>query len=213
MENKSLFGLIVITILVIWGLVAWGSKTSAPSNNAATNNPQIEKITDSDELTIGAQNPQVQIIEYSDVQCSACAIANTALNQIISQNPDTVQLVYRHFPLSYHPFAKPGALGLQAAFRQGKFREMKDALFERQDTLNQEIINQTAQELGLNMEKYRADITDPKLISKIEQNFQKGMTLKITGTPTIYINGAEFKNFADPREIQKKIDEIAGEKR
>jgi protein-disulfide isomerase len=209
MDSKSLFGLIILTALIIWGLIVWGSQAPSKDDSGANSGKnQIEQISDPDELTLGPTDALVQIIEYSDIQCPACAFADQVINQLIQNNPDKIQLVYRHFPLSYHPLARPGALALQAAHRQGKFKQMKDALFDNQRELTADLIQQIAAEIGLNMDRYSQDIQDPRLKAKVEQDYQKGLELGIKATPTIYLNGEELKEFADIDTLQIKIDQI-----
>ena len=205
MDNKSLFGLIIITTLVIWGLVAWGSQPSQKTP-ATTAQNQLENVSDPDELVLGSRDADVQIVEYSDPQCPACALANEAINDIIANNQGKVMLLYRHFPLSYHQFAKQGARAMQAANRQGKFKEMKDILFQNQEQISDSAIANFAEQIGLDMTKYQEDYNDPKIIAKVESDFQKGLEVKIDATPTVFLNGTKFESWSDPVAFQKQID-------
>jgi len=207
MDNKSLFGLIVITALVIWGLVAWGSK---PSQNtpATTAQNQIQNVSDPDELVLGSRDAKVQIVEYSDPQCPACALANETINDIIANNQGKVMLLYRHFPLSYHQFSKQGGRAMQSASRQGKFKEMKNTLFQNQDKISDTTITDFAQQIGLDMARYQEDYNDPKIVAKVESDYQKGLADKIDATPTIFLNGTKIENWSDPIAFQRQIDEL-----
>lgn len=92
----------------------------------------IQEITDPTH-TKGASSPKVLIVEFSDFQCPACAGFTPFINQILADYPEDVAFQYRHFPLSMHPSADEAAQAAEAAAAQGKFWEMHDLLFERQN--------------------------------------------------------------------------------
>jgi len=92
----------------------------------------VQEITDPDH-TKGAESPKVLIVEFSDFQCPACASFTPFVSQIIADYPSDVAVHYRHFPLPMHPSADEAARAAEAAAEQGKFWEMHDILFERQN--------------------------------------------------------------------------------
>lgn len=92
----------------------------------------VQEITDP-EHTKGSENPKVIIVEFSDFQCPACAGFTPFMEQVLNDYPENVALQYRHFPLDMiHPYADAAARAAEAAAAQGKFWEMHDLLFERQ---------------------------------------------------------------------------------
>ncbi len=92
----------------------------------------IQEITDPAH-TKGSDTPKVLIVEFSDFQCPACATFTPFVSQIIADYPNDVAVHYRHFPLPMHPFADEAAQAAEAAAEQGKFWEMHDLLFDRQN--------------------------------------------------------------------------------
>jgi protein-disulfide isomerase len=79
----------------------------------------------------------VTIVEYGDYECPHCRAAHCVVNELLKHFDDQVRLVYRHFPLTkIHPHAQKAAEAAEAAGAQGKFWEMHDLLFERQDALD-----------------------------------------------------------------------------
>ncbi len=86
--------------------------------------------------TLGSDDALLTIIEFSDMQCPACAQhANLVAPTIVQDYVDTgkVRWVFKHRPLSMHPFAPLGAAATECASDQGQFWEMHDALFAEQD--------------------------------------------------------------------------------
>ena len=95
------------------------------------------KISVDNDPIIGNPNAPVTIIEFSDFQCPFCARFHIqTLPAIIEEyiNEDKVKLVFRDFPIqSIHPNALPASVAAECANEQGKFKEMHDILFERQN--------------------------------------------------------------------------------
>lgn len=90
-------------------------------------NDQTQKtpITD-DDWILGPPDAPVTLLEYGDFECPYCGMAHPVLQALVADNPDTVRLVYRHFPITnIHPHALPAA---EAAGAQGKFWDARHAL-------------------------------------------------------------------------------------
>ena len=64
---------------------------------------------------------------------------------------------------------------MQSANRQGKFKEMKDILFQNQDKISDTTITDFAGQIGLDMARYQEDYNDPKIVAKVESDYQKGL--------------------------------------
>ena len=89
---------------------------------------------------LGNPNATVTILEFSDLQCPFCrSFWRDTLPQLKQQYLDTckVNLVYRHWPLNFHPAAIPGALATECAKEQGKFWEMHDKIYSEQEKIGQ----------------------------------------------------------------------------
>ncbi len=112
--------------------------------------------------------------------------------------------------LVVHPQVMNAHLAGCAAAKQGKFQPFKSVFWEKgfkarkMDDANVEAI---AKEVGLNMDKYKADIAGQEckdLIAKDQAELQK---FKVTGTPAFFVNGT-FVGGAIPKETFKQmIDE------
>lgn len=110
----------------------------------------MPQITDKDHKT-GASNGRITIVEFSDFECPYCSRYKATTDQILEAYPDDVTVVFKHFPLSFHQYAKPAAIASECAAEQGKFWEMYDELFalNASQTLNMENIKKAAVEIGL----------------------------------------------------------------
>ena len=126
--------------------------------------------------------------------------------QVLDKYPDSVKVVFKHYPLSFHEQALPAALASMAAAKQGKFWEYHDELFINQKSLDQKKYLEIAENLGLDIKKFSLDMMRPSLRQKIEQDVAEAKKAGVTGTPTIFVNGRKLKN-RDIAAISKLIDE------
>ena len=126
--------------------------------------------------------------------------------QVLDKYPDTVIVVFKHYPLSFHNQALPAALAAMAAGEQGKFWEYHDELFINQNSLSSEKYLEIAQSLGLDLKKFSLDMMWPSLRQKIELDIADAKKAGVTGTPTIFVNGRKLKK-RDFAEISRLIEE------
>jgi protein-disulfide isomerase len=125
--------------------------------------------------------------------------------QVLDKYPDSVKVVYKHYPLSFHKQALPAALAAMAAAEQGRFWEYHDELFLNQDSLSNEKYLAIAGGLGLDLKKFSLDMMRPSLRKKIEEDIADAQKAGVTGTPAIFVNGRQVKK-RDFTAISKLID-------
>lgn len=141
----------------------------------------------------GAVNARVVIVEFADFYCPACAGARPVLEQIVEKYPNDVAVVFKHFPLTQiHPHAEKAARASVAAFRQNKFWEMHRELFENQQRLDPAYMDEIAKSLGLDMKRFVQDRDAEATADSVARDRKQGEALKISGTPSIFINGRQF---------------------
>lgn len=150
-----------------------------PENNSPAKGPDAAKVT----ITI-----------FSDFQCPYCARLLPTLEQVVQAYPKQVRMVFKQFPLSMHPFAQPAALASLAARNQGKFWPLHDQLFANYNKLNDALIRQLAEGVGLDMARFDKDVANPALQQEVAADTQLGVQAGVRGTPAAYINGKQLKD-------------------
>jgi protein-disulfide isomerase len=167
------------------------------------------KVPVGDSPTRGGKEPKVTIVEYSDFQCPYCGRAHDTLNQLLKQYGNDLELVYKHNPLPFHQNAMPAALAAEAARAQGKFWEMHDKLFTNQVHLERADLDKYAQEIGLDMAKYKQSMAKEEGKDRIKRDMAEAEKFGARGTPNFFINGHNFRG-AQPLEAFKSVidDEI-----
>jgi predicted DsbA family dithiol-disulfide isomerase len=164
-----------------------------------------QKIDISGAPVRGKADAPVTLIVFSDFQCPWCGKLEPVLAQMLTANPDKLRIVFKHLPLPMHQQAEPAALAAIAAQKQDKFWEMHDALFKTTNwTPN--VITETAQKLGLNMEKFKTDLGSQETQMQLAKDKADAQTAEVTATPSMFINGRPARE-RTPEALQKMIDE------
>ena len=108
---------------------------------------------------------------------------------MLKQYPKDVRLTLKNYPLPNHDYAKKAAIAALAAHRQGKYWEMHDLIFTNYRQLNDAKFNEFAVTLKLDMDKFKLDSADQKILNKVNDDMREGQLAGVRGTPTIFING------------------------
>ncbi len=138
----------------------------------------------------GPDDAQVTLLEYGDFECPYCGQAEDVIRELLLSVGSDVRYVWRHLPLNdVHPRAQLAAEATEAASAQGHFWEMHDALLAHQDALRPSDLIQQAEELGLDVEHFSADLRThrhaPRVLADVASADESG----VSGTPTFFING------------------------
>jgi len=158
----------------------------------------------------GNAKAAVTIVEFSDFQCPFCARVEPTLDQIEKAYGDKVQVVFKHLPLRIHPKAPAAHAAAEAAHQQGKFWEMHDLIFSHQNEMSPETYEKYAQQIGLDVDRFRKDVASPKVRERVQSDSDQAAKLGVTGTPAFFVNG-RFLSGAQPLPSFKRIidEEIA----
>jgi protein-disulfide isomerase len=158
----------------------------------------------------GGKTAKVVIQEFSDFQCPFCGRVEPTMKQILDEYKDKVKIVWRHKPL---PFHKDAPLASEAAIEAGKqkgmdaFWKFHGVLFEHQkdaDGLQRPALEKYAQEMGLDMTKFKAALDDHRHKAFVDADSKVADDAGIGGTPAFVINGY-FVSGAQPYPKFKKL--------
>ena len=157
----------------------------------------------------GPKNASVTIIEFSDYQCPFCQKAEDVVDQVMKTYADKVRLVYRDYPLPFHPNARPASEAAACANAQGKFWEYHAKLFHG-DGLEPEKLKTYADQVGLDRKKFDDCLEKKPFKAEIDKDVKDGEKAGVNGTPAFFINGRMLSG-AQPFEKFKEVidDELA----
>lgn len=177
--------------LVVFGMI-WLAKGGGQPHIVV---PGINEITD-DDYVIGKLDSDITLVEFADFQCPACSVAYKSVAQLEKEYGNQVRFVYRNFPIPGHTNGLFAAYAAGAAGAQGKFFEMAEILFAKQQewsvlSSNEfgEAMDSYAQILGLNMNKFRTDKVSDTIKTKVDKDYQSGINAGVDSTPTFFLNG------------------------
>ncbi|MBI4360631.1 DsbA family protein [Candidatus Micrarchaeota archaeon] len=146
----------------------------------------------------GDENAPVTIVEFSDYQCPFCrSFFESSLPQIREQyvNTGKVRIVFKDFPLSFHPDAPKAAEAARCAGDQGKYFDMHDAIYQGQGpanlgtvTINESVYATYAKQLGLNEAQFQTCLDSGKFTQAVQGDFAQGVAAGVSGTPSFYVN-------------------------
>ena len=147
---------------------------------------------------IGAENPKLTIIEFSDYLCFQCKKMHFFLRNLVSKYPEKLRLVHRHFPMdhSYNPIVKkslhPGAgiLSLIAlsSVEENGFWKTNDYLFNYDLKNSAILLRQIASDLNIDLKKLQLGINKKENQVKLSNDIIFGLKKKFVGTPSYIIN-------------------------
>ncbi|MCB9568078.1 MAG: thioredoxin domain-containing protein [Myxococcales bacterium] len=186
-----------------------GSIGGAPSQRAKPRPGEPDpdrhyRVTADDRPARGPADALVTIVAFSDFQCPFCKKVNATLDGLLAAYPQDVRIVFRQRPLNFHAEARPAARAALAAHRQGKFWEMHDKLFEDPKALRGEIYREYAGQLGLDLDRFDADMADPAIEAMIRDDELLAGRFGANGTPAFFING-RFLSGAQPGDVFKSV--------
>ena len=113
--------------------------------------------------------------------------------------------------MTFHSNSVLAAQATEAAGTQGKYWEMQEMLFAKQSEWGHSSEPQRAfmikyaQEIGLDLEKFSASLTNLLVLQKIERDKQDGTALGVTGTPTFFVNGKKLESLSYD-DLKAQID-------
>jgi protein-disulfide isomerase len=159
-----------------------------------------------------AEDAEVKIVVFSDFQCPFCRQFSPSLREIEKNGVEgaRTKVEFRNFPLDFHPRAQLAAQAAMAAAKQDKFWEMHDLLFANQDQLKREDLVRYAEQLKLDMARFRRDIDSDEIKALIDADRKAGEKLRVQGTPTFFINGKPHAGTTTLDELKRLVQVEAG---
>ncbi len=190
------------------GLVAAAPSPSAPTAQApAPAAGPLKPVSDQDYLK-GPKNAKITLVEYSDFQCPFCQRHLPSIEQALKDFPSDVNLVYRFYPLSFHPEAQKSAESAACAAKLGgndAFWKMHDELFGNQATLSRDLYTQLAKKIGLNTGDFDKCVDSGEMAGRVASDLSEGTSAGVEGTPATFVGKTLVSGAIPYAELKKAI--------
>jgi protein-disulfide isomerase len=200
-ESKRFYIILTAIVVGIIGFALYSKNNKETAELEANGGAKISSNY------YGKMDSPVVLTEFVDFQCEACYAYYPMVKEIKELYKEKVKFQIRNFPItSGHKFAMQAARSAEAAARQGKFWEMHNLIFEgqkqwEQTTNPQSFFDNYAEQIGLDMAKYKEDFASSDVASVINQDLKDVKELGGTGTPTFVLNGKRLEE--NPRTVDE----------
>lgn len=191
--SKGFWAVIAAIVLLFVGLAVFGGNDKAKDSGSGKDG----KNSSLSNNVLGKGTSGVTLVEYGDYECPYCVAAAPVVKAGVAAFGDKIKFQFRNFPLTnIHRNAFAAARAAEAAALQGKFWEMHDSLYDASNNLAwtkatnpNTFFEQYAKSIGLDVEQYKKDFASSQVNDTVNADMEEGNRLKITGTPTFFING------------------------
>lgn len=209
---SAVLGILLIVSLFTGGFGIGGNDTNKGSNGGTVQQPTnptqpsapsaVVDVDVDDDPVIGDKNAPVTIVEFSDFQCPFCQrFYQQSYLQIKEKYVDTgkVKVVFRDFPLSIHQYAQASAEAAECVRDQtndATYFAFHDKLFETQTSWasvgESAIVDLAGQMDGVDKAKVQKCLDDGKFSQEVSDDFNYGISVGVSGTPTVFVNGVRI---------------------
>ena len=174
-------------------------------------------LADGDYPERGPRSAPITLTLFSDLQCPYCADTVRMLTtEILPEEEGIVRLVFRHFPLRNHSWARRAAEATVCAQRQGNgyFWELHDFIFKKQqeitmDNLEHLLLEATSSFAGFDLDAFRECRAEEAVKARVDKDVEFGKWNGVTGTPTLFVNTRRLRAGAPPEQIKTLIRELS----
>lgn len=154
---------------------------------------------------LGNPDGDVTVVEFFDYNCPYCKRAMPEVQALLAADPN-IRLVYREWPIlgEGSVFAARAAL---AARKQGKYEEFHWAMMGLKGRAEEASVMRVAGEVGLDVERLRADMQGPEIEEHISTSVRLTQALGFNGTPSFVIGDALVPGFVEQARLAELVAE------
>ncbi len=162
---------------------------TAPAGEKPDTLNEMPEISKKDHIR-GAKNPKIYLVEYSDYECPFCERFHPTTKQILEEYGDDVALIFRHYPLSFHPNAQAAAETAECvASKNGNdaFWKYTDEIFSQNKKLggkiSPEAIDLAITASGANVDAVKDCVDSGEMKELVTAQQNGGAAAGVSGTP------------------------------
>lgn len=176
----------------------WGEETAdLPMALTPPVDPEVDHIR-------GPEDAQLTLVEYIDFECPYCAHATGSWDDLRSRFGDDLRYVVRQLP--HHPHGPIAARASEAASNQGMFWPWLDFVFTRQDALEREDLIGYAEEVGLDVAQFTADLDSAAVRARVDRDLESADASGAHATPTFFVDGRRLLGSYDARTLTSALE-------
>ena len=168
--------------------------------------PAIEPLDEAVDHVRGSPGGRL-IVEYGDYECPYSRQAFREIQRVERRLGPGMRFAFRHFPLtSIHPHALGAALAAEAAEPQGRFWDLHELLFRRQQALEEDDLRRYAAQLGLDTARFDRDRAGTGVLDRVRRDVASGLASgEVQGTPALFIDGVVYRGSYDAASLRAAL--------
>jgi len=182
----------------------------------AADPPEMKTIpaATADQPFLGSRDAKIVIVEFADFQCPFCSRVEATMQELLTQYPGKIKIVWRHRPLAFHPDAHLASEAAVEAFRQkgnDAFWAYRTMLFKNQSSsggLKKKALLEYAEQLGLDRSRFAAALEDHRDSAVVDADSAVADAAGINGTPSFVINGVFISGAQPIGKFRRVIDRL-----
>ena len=161
----------------------------------------------------GDPDAAVTLEEFGDYECPSCGKLAEPINQMERDFHPRLRVIFYNSPSDIHPHAHEAAYAAEAAALQGRFWEMHDLLFKEQEvwskgTEPRALFNAYAEKLGMDVDRFKADMESDKVKARVEVDKQKAVDRRMTNSPQFFINGQAVPRILYVKDLRDAVEDM-----
>jgi len=201
MQNKKLVGISLLVLIVLFIGLAYFYKNNQTQKETLIISSSNKSLVTAQSVSFGENKKNITIVEFLDPECESCAVFHPIMRKVYKEHYSDIKLVIRY--LTNHKNSKFATKILEASREQNKYEEVLSVIFEKQPLWAQH--NNEKPELiwtfltqieGLNIDKLKEDMKNPKIDEIIDNDAKDARILSVKGTPTIFVNETRLERLS-----------------
>ena len=155
----------------------------------------------------GPEDAPYTLVEYGDYECPDCGRLYVILRDLQREIASRLRIVFRHYPLSgiHHHAHVRLRKRRRLRGRRAEFREMHTLLFEREQALRTKDLIRYAEELALDVERFRDELKNHTYNERVRADFLAGVQNGVYGTPGLFLNGVRYDAAWDEETLRSLL--------
>ena len=172
----------------------------------ALNSQTAAVFKNAGDAVVGNPKGDVTIVEFMDYNCGWCKKSMSEVTALVEKDPN-LKVIFKEFPIfgEHSEYAARGAL---AAEKQGKYWPLHIAMFSHEGQVTKDVVDQLATEQGLDMVKFKKDMTDKTVIDTIAANYDLAKALQLNGTPAFIIDTKVVPGYLPLDGLEAAISDV-----
>ena len=211
MKKSTLLIVSAIAVALAFGAGAYYYKTYQSQEVSRLAGANESAFIRAASPALGAESAKVHIVEFFDPACEACRMMFPYVKSLMRTHDGKLRLIVRY--ATFHEGSDYVVKVLESARMQGNeiYWKSLEAILANQASWadhgrpNPQLVWDYLSETGLDIPKAKQDMNNARIAELLKQDARDLATLKVTKTPSFFINGKPLKEFG-PNGLRAQVE-------